>query len=114
MKYLREKFQKIKFIIPIILGIAGLWTIYNFMPNRNTEEKFINGFFYFCDIWWSYLISKHWWKMARDEGYRKEREIWLRLPILERSVGIIAILLTLTIGLFLIVYFIIYHYFFNS
>lgn len=85
MKNFKEKFGKIKFAIPIILGLIGLWLIYNFVPNRNLNEKVSNIFFYFCDVWFSYLASKHWWKMARDEKYKKEREEWLALPLDQRS-----------------------------
>lgn len=85
MKNLSKHFQNIKFIIAILLGIIGLFVIYKFVPARNLDEKITAAFFYFCDVWFSYSVAKHWWKMARDEKYKGERLRWLALPLDERS-----------------------------
>jgi len=85
VKNLKEKIKKIKFIIPIILGFLAVLVIYKFLPNRNLNEKIRVIFFYFVAIWLFYSWSRHWWKIARDEDYKKKREQWLSIPILHRG-----------------------------
>lgn len=73
-----EKLGKIAFLIPLILGTPILMWIHNDIQNAISFEM--------CIVFILGLSSRNWWKMARDEEYRrKDHEYWAVKPWYKRK-----------------------------
>jgi hypothetical protein len=74
MKNFREKFRKIKFLIPLVVGGLLTWWINNNpRPSSGGRRDHSDSTMIICVLIIAFFMSLHQWRMVYDEKYRKEK-----------------------------------------